>query len=60
MLQDLRGVVLGINLFDDALKDSFGIEDEGLAESAHGDFTVVAFLAPRAKGLEHSGCRVAQ
>ena len=59
-LQYLRGVVFGINLFDNALKDSFGIEDEGLAQSAHGDFAVVAFLAPRAEGLEHSGCRVAK
>ena len=47
-------MILGIHFLDDTLQDAVLVKDERLAERAHRYLAVVAFLAPRAKGLEES------
>ena len=53
-------MILGIDLVDDALEDTFGVEDEGLAERTHADLAVILLLTPSAKSLKHGGGGIAE
>lgn len=59
-VQDLRGGVFGIDLFDDALQDAGFVKDERAPERADGGFAVHFLLPDGPEGLVHLPAGVGQ
>ena len=53
LFQNLRRVILGVNIFDDFCQNSVLIKDECPAQGTHHGLAVHLLLSPCSEGLEH-------